>query len=70
VEKALTEKYQPLITDKILSQILTIRSEGKFNMFDIIAIQREAFDKGFYELAIFIKEHKKEYVHFILTGKR
>ena len=66
----MTEKNQPLITDKILSQILTIRSEGKFNMFDITAVQREAFNKNFYELTTFLKEHKKEYTHFILTGER
>jgi hypothetical protein len=32
-------------------------------------VQRLAFDRNYYELVIFIEEHRKEYVHFILTGE-
>ena len=28
-----------------------------------------AYDRGFYELVLFLEEHKKEYAHFILTGE-
>lgn len=66
----MTKKHHPLITDKILSQILAIRSEGNYNMFDITAVQREAYNKDFYELTVFLKQHKKEYTNFILTGQR
>lgn len=31
-------------------------------------MQREAYELGFYELVIFIEEHKANYSHFILTG--
>jgi biopolymer transport protein ExbD len=56
------------MTDKIQDQILAIRASGKYNMFDVISVQREAHERGFYELVLFIEEHKKEYSEFILTG--
>lgn len=58
------------VTDKIREQILTIRQEGKYNMFDTLGVQGEAFEKGFNELVIFLWEFKKEYVKFIMTGER
>lgn len=56
------------MTDKILEQILNIRDGGKSNMFDLMTVQRLAFDQGFYELVIYIYEHPKEYIHFIMYG--
>ena len=50
------------------SQILQIRSGGKYNMFSIREVQREAFDLGFYELVCLIEDNPGEYVHFILYG--
>ena len=38
-------------------------------MFDVNMVQRLAHERDFYELVIFIEEHRKEYVHFILTGE-
>lgn len=58
------------MTDKIVEQILKIRESGKYNMFDIKGVQREAYELGFYELVNFILEHPKEYADFILTGNR
>ena len=57
------------MNEKIRSQILDIRSSGKTNMIDVNAVQRLAFDAGYYELVNFIEERKADYVHFILTGK-
>jgi hypothetical protein len=57
------------MTDKIQDQILAIRASGKYNMFDVISVQRDAYERGFYELVLFIEEHKKKYTEFILTGK-
>jgi hypothetical protein len=37
-------------------------------MFDLPYVQRLAFDRNYYELVLFIEEHRKEYVHFIMTG--
>lgn len=57
------------MTEKIKDQILKIRDTGLTNMFDTTAVQRLAFEREFFELVMFIEEHRKEYVNFILTGK-
>lgn len=53
---------------KILNQILAIRSADKYNMFDMLAVQREAYEAGFYDLVYFIEEHMTDYTHFLFTG--
>jgi len=58
-----------MMSDKVREQILAIRATGLTNMFDTIMVQRIANDMNFYELVIFIEDHRKEYVNFILTGK-
>ena len=58
-----------MMSDKVREQILAIRATGLTNMFDTIMVQRLANDMNFYELVIFIEDHRKEYVNFILTGK-
>ena len=58
-----------MMTEKIKEQILAIRATALTNMFDTIMVQRIANEMNFYELVIFIEEHRKEYVNFILTGK-
>ena len=55
--------------DKIKEQILKIRASGKTNMFDVPAVQRLAFENGYYELVNFIEENKTSYVNFIFSGK-
>ena len=57
------------MTDKLREQILAIRDTGETNMFDTARVQRMAYDRGFYELVLFLEEHKKEYAHLILTGE-
>jgi hypothetical protein len=59
-----------VITDKIMAQVLEIRSGGSCNMLDTNSVQREANKRGFYELVIFIEEQKKQYCLFILYGER
>jgi len=59
-----------LITETLVEQILAIRASGKYNMFDAVGVQREANERGFYELVVFIEEHRDAYSRFILTGKR
>ena len=54
---------------KVKEQILAIRDTGLTNMFDIPMVQRLAYERGFYELVCWLEEHRKEYVHFILTGE-
>ena len=57
------------MTDKIRKQIMAIRDSGLTNMFDVNAVQRIANERDFFDLVIFIEEHKAEYVNFILTGE-
>lgn len=54
---------------KVKEQILAIRDTGLTNMFDIPMVQRLAYDRGYYELVTYLEDHRKEYVHFILTGE-
>ena len=58
------------MSDALIEQILAIRADGKYNMFDTIGIQREAHERGFYELVVFIEEHADKCSRFILTGQR
>lgn len=55
---------------KVKEQILAIRATGRTNMFDIPMVQCIANEMHFYELVVYIEEHRKEYVQFILNGER
>ncbi|SBW30150.1 DUF5049 domain-containing protein [Lactococcus lactis] len=57
------------MNEKIKQQIVEIAESGLTNMLDTIAVQRIANDRHFYELVIFIEEHKAEYSRFILRGE-
>ena len=54
---------------KIKEQILAIRDTGLTNMFDIGMVQRLAYERDFYELVLYLEDHRAEYAHFILTGE-
>ncbi len=56
------------MTETIREQIMAIRDTGLTNMFDVLMVQRLAFDRGFYELVCYLEEHRNEYAHFIMTG--
>lgn len=56
------------MNETIKKQILAIRDTGLTNMFDVNTVQWLANERGFYELVIFLEEHRKEYVRFILCG--
>lgn len=57
------------MTELIREQILAVRATGRTNMFDLSAVQRIAFDSGYYELVNYLEEQRQEYARFILTGK-
>ena len=57
------------MTDTIFEQIMSIRDFGAVNMLSLNEVQRLAYVKGYYELVCYIKEHRQEYWHFIMTGK-
>ena len=57
------------MTQEIREQIMAIRDSGLTNMFDVNTVQRIANERDFFDLVIFIEEHKAEYVKFILMGE-
>ena len=57
-----------LMTAKVWEQLMTIRQSGQTNMFDTATVQRLAYEQGFFDLVLFIEEHRKAYVRYILTG--
>ena len=57
------------MSERVKEQILEIRATGETNMFDLLVVQRMAYERDYFELVIFLEEHPKEYVHFILTGE-
>ena len=56
------------MNETIRNQILAIRDMGLTNMFDVHMVQRLAYERNYFELVIFLEEHRKEYVQFILYG--
>ena len=57
------------MSETVKKQILAIRDTGLTNMLDIRTVQRIANDRSFYELVVYLEEHRREYAHFILTGE-
>ena len=53
---------------KIKEQIIAIQRTALTNMFDTNMVQVLANEMNFFELVVFIEEHKKEYVKFIIYG--
>ena len=57
------------MTETIKQQIMAVRDTGEANMLDTRTVQYIANREGFFELVIYIEDHRKEYVHFIFTGE-
>lgn len=53
----------------IREQILAIRDSGETNMLDAAMVQRIANREGYYELVVYLEEHQRNYISFILTGR-
>lgn len=53
----------------VKEQIMAVRDTGEANMLDVNAVQCIANREGFYELVIYLEEHRREYASFILTGE-
>jgi len=56
------------MTETIRKQVLAVRATSEINMLYTQRVQVIANHMGFYELVIYLEEHRKEYVNFILTG--
>lgn len=57
------------MTDKIREQIMSVRASGKTNMLSVNGVQYYANEMGFYELVVYLENHRDEYAWFIMTGK-
>ena len=57
------------MTKEIKEQILAVRATGETNMFDVNRVQVIANREGFYDLVLYLEDHRKEYCHFIMTGE-
>ena len=57
------------MSNNVREQILAIRNTGLTNMFDLCAVQQIAHDMNFFQLVVFLEEHRDKYVRFILTGE-
>ena len=55
--------------ERVKEQILAIRDTGLTNMFDINMVQRLAYERDFYELVLYLEDHRSEYVKVIMTGE-
>lgn len=53
----------------VREQILAVRDTGEANMLDTKAVSQVALREGYYELVVYLEEHKSAYGRFILTGK-
>lgn len=57
------------MNETIRKQIMAIRDSGETNMLDTRMVQVIANRMGFYELVVYLEEHKREYANFIFTGR-
>lgn len=53
----------------VKQQILQIRDSEEANMLDVRTVQFIANREEFYELVVYLEEHPKDYVQFILAEK-
>ena len=57
------------MSETVKTQILAIRDTGLTNMFDVCMVQRLAYNMDYFELVVYLEEHRSEYIQFILTGE-
>lgn len=56
------------MTETVRKQIMAVRDSGETNMLDTNMVEIIADRMGFYELVIYLEEHRREYACFIITG--
>ncbi len=53
----------------IKKQIENIRKSGETNMLDVNMVQWIANREHYYELVVYLEDHRKEYAEYLFTGK-
>lgn len=56
------------MTETVKRQIEAIRKSGETNMLDANMVQWIANRNNYYELVIFIEDHRKEYIKYLISG--
>lgn len=56
------------MTERIKEQIEAIRQSGETNMLDVKMVQWLANRDNYFELVIYLEEHRKEYLNYLFTG--
>ena len=57
------------MTETIKKQIESIRRSGETNMLDVNMVQWIANREHYYELVIYLAEHRQDYINYIFTGE-
>lgn len=57
------------MTERIKEQIEAIRQSGETNMLDTRMVQWIANRENYFELVIYLEEHRKEYINYLFTGE-
>ena len=57
------------MTERIKEQIEAVRRSGETNMLYTRMVQLIANRENYFELVIYLEEHRDEYVNYIFTGK-
>ncbi len=57
------------MTETIKEEILAIRDTGATNMLDVQTVQRMAYEMEYFDLVMFIEDHRHDYINFIITGR-
>lgn len=58
-----------IMEEIVKEQILAIRDSGLTNMLDFKTVQYLAFDRGYYELVLYIEDNRSKYFNFIISGE-
>lgn len=56
------------MNETVKEQILKIRDTGGTNMLDTRMVQHIADREGYYELVLYLENHRENYARFIFTG--
>ena len=57
------------MTERIKEQIEAVRQSGETNMLDTRMVQWIANRENYFELVIYLEEHREEYVNYLFTGE-
>ena len=57
------------MTETIKRQIEAIRKSGETNMLDTRMVQWIANRENYFELVIYLEEHREGYVNYLFTGE-